>query len=68
MPNDLHRTPAAHPSPPSAPAVPAPYSEASFIPVATPRTRALRTFLPWQLWRFVVINVRMLRMIAKSHE
>ena len=50
------------------PSSPAPYSDASFIPVATPRTRALRTFLPWQLWRFVVINLRMLRMIAKSHD
>lgn len=59
MPNDL-TTSSAEPAP-------APYSEASFIPVATPRTRALRTFIPWQLWRFVVINVRMLRMITKSH-
>ncbi|MBK6485952.1 MAG: hypothetical protein IPF98_03580 [Gemmatimonadetes bacterium] len=59
MPNELNS---------ALPSVPAPYSEASFIPVATPRTRALRSFLPWQLWRFVVINLRMLRMIAKSHE
>lgn len=49
-------------------ASPAPYSAASFIPVPTARTRALRTFVPWQLWRFVVINLRMLRMIAKSHD
>lgn len=49
------------------PASPAPYSPASFIPVPTARTRALRTFVPWQLWRFVVINLRMLRMISKSH-
>ncbi len=27
----------------------------------------LRTFLPWQAWRFVVINLRMLRIIARSH-
>ncbi|MCI0548488.1 MAG: hypothetical protein L0027_14530 [Candidatus Rokubacteria bacterium] len=27
----------------------------------------LRTFLPWQLWRFVVINLKMLRIIARSH-
>lgn len=59
MPNDPTRRPADPP--------PAPYTEASYIPVATPRTRALRTFIPWQLWRFIVINVRMLRMIAKSH-
>lgn len=53
---------------PSRTDAPAPYSEASFIAVATPRTRALRTFIPWQIWRFLVINVRMLRMIAKSHD
>jgi hypothetical protein len=67
MPNAPDRTPAPHPSRPGAVAA-APYSEASFIPVATARTQALRTFLPWQLWRFLVINVRMLRMIAKSHD
>ncbi len=27
----------------------------------------LRTFLPWQIWRFVRINMRMFRAIAKSH-
>ena len=27
----------------------------------------LRTFLPWQIWRFVWINVRMFRAIARSH-
>jgi hypothetical protein len=27
----------------------------------------LRTFLPWQLLRFAVINMRMLRIIARSH-
>jgi hypothetical protein len=47
---------------------PAPYTEASYIAVATPRTRALRTFLPWQLFRFVKINLKMLQMIAKSHD
>ncbi|MEP7384445.1 MAG: hypothetical protein ABI910_22420 [Gemmatimonadota bacterium] len=52
----------------ASPDAPAPYSEESFIPVATAHTRAMRSFLPWQLWRFVVINLRMLRMIAKSHE
>jgi hypothetical protein len=27
----------------------------------------MRTFLPWQLWRFVRINLGMLRIIARSH-
>lgn len=53
---------------PDAGQAPAPYTEASFIAVPTPRTRALRTFLPWQLFRFVKINLKMLQMIAKSHE
>ena len=26
-----------------------------------------RTFLPWQLWRFAVINLRMIGLIRKSH-
>jgi hypothetical protein len=26
-----------------------------------------RTFLPWQIWRFVWINLKMFRIIAKSH-
>lgn len=33
----------------------------------TPLTRRLRTFLPWQLIRFAVINLKMLRIIWKSH-
>jgi hypothetical protein len=30
-------------------------------------TLFLRTFLPWQMWRFVRINLRMVRAISKSH-
>jgi len=47
---------------------PAPYTAASYIPVPTHRTISMRTFLPLQLYRFLVINWRMLRMIAKSHD
>ncbi|MEZ4238728.1 MAG: hypothetical protein R3F59_21770 [Myxococcota bacterium] len=36
-------------------------------PVPTARTRFLRGFLPWQLLRFLAINLRMLRMIRLSH-
>ena len=45
-----------------------PNEESQFTPVPTRFTIAMRTFIPWQLWRFVAINVRMLRMIAKSHD
>jgi hypothetical protein len=27
----------------------------------------MRTFFVYQLWRFVIVNLRMLRMIVKSH-
>ncbi|MGD2120575.1 MAG: hypothetical protein PVJ76_02470 [Gemmatimonadota bacterium] len=30
-------------------------------------TRFLRIFLPYQLWRFLVINLKMFRIISKSH-
>ncbi len=34
-------------------------------PTAT--TRFFRTFLPWQFVRFLIINLKMLRIIAMSH-
>lgn len=33
----------------------------------TPFVLFLRTFFVFQLWRFVVVNLRMLTMIWKSH-
>ncbi|BCS34880.1 hypothetical protein TBR22_A41060 [Luteitalea sp. TBR-22] len=33
----------------------------------TPRTVALRTFLPWQLLRFAAINLKMLRVLWRNH-
>ncbi len=55
-------------SPDSVPLTPVPTEDTRFVPAPTPRTVAMRTFLPWQAWRFIVINLRMLRMIAKSHD
>lgn len=39
------------------------------IYASTPTRATLfwRTFLPWQLWKFVSINWRMLRVISKGH-
>ncbi len=37
-------------------------------PKPTRFTLFLRQFLPWQLFRFVVINLKMFRMIGKGHE
>ena len=37
---------------------------------ATKPTRGtlfLRTFLPWQIWRFLVINLKMVTIIGRSH-
>ena len=31
-------------------------------------TRFLRTFIPWQMIRFAVINLMMMRMIALGHK
>ena len=42
-------------------------SEAFYATKPTPFTVFLRTFLPWQLWRFVWINLKMLRIIRKGH-
>lgn len=38
---------------------------------ATKPTRAtvfFRTFLPWQMWRFLRINLKMMTIIARSHK
>lgn len=35
-------------------------------PLPTSRTIRLRTFVPYQLWRFLRINVRMVAMIRKG--
>lgn len=39
----------------------------SYATVPTPWTRWMRTFIPWQILRFVVINVKMLRLIRRGH-
>jgi hypothetical protein len=38
-----------------------------YVTVPTRRTIFLRTFLPWQLWRFIRINLKMLGVIRLSH-
>lgn len=41
--------------------------QAAYATIPTPRIRWLRTFIPWQLVRFVVINIKMLRLIRRGH-
>jgi hypothetical protein len=36
-------------------------------PLPTNRTLRMRSNIPFQLWRFAVINLRMVRMIRKGH-
>lgn len=36
-------------------------------PLPTPRTLRMRTLIPYQLWRFLWINVRMIGMVTKGH-
>jgi len=42
-----------------------PYEQSFYPPVPTRFTKRMRTNLLWQLCRFVVINVKMLRMVRK---
>lgn len=44
-----------------------PYQQAYYPPTPTGFTRYMRTSLLWQAVRFAVINVKMLRLMAKSH-
>ena len=39
---------------------------ARYVTRPTRLTLFLRTFLPWQLWRFARINLKMLRIIHRS--
>jgi hypothetical protein len=39
----------------------------NYVTRPTRRTLFLRTFLPWQLWRFLAINLKMVGIIRRSH-
>jgi hypothetical protein len=42
--------------------------ESFFATKPTAFTRFMRTFIPWQMVRFAIINLRMLKIIARSHD
>ncbi len=42
-------------------------AQGSFATKPTDFTKSLRTNVPWQILRFVVINLKMIRVIWKSH-
>jgi len=41
--------------------------ESFFATKPTGFTRFMRTFIPWQIVRFAAINLKMLRLIVRSH-
>jgi hypothetical protein len=56
--------------PPAQPAAASAKVTAGAAPYVTRPTRwttFTRTFVPWQLWRFARINLKMIRIIRSSH-
>lgn len=41
--------------------------EWSAVTKPTRMTLFLRTFVPYQIWRFLMLNLRMIRIIHRSH-
>ncbi|MDY0076379.1 MAG: hypothetical protein RBR87_03810 [Bacteroidales bacterium] len=44
-----------------------PYSDESYPPLPTNKTLFWRRFVPWQLIRFFVLNIKILRIVAGGH-
>ena len=44
-----------------------PYQQAYYPPKPTGTTIYMRRFLPWQIIRFIVINLKMMKLMARSH-
>jgi hypothetical protein len=44
-----------------------PYQQAYYPPTPTGLTRYMRTSLIWQGFRFLVINLKILKLMSKSH-
>ena len=44
-----------------------PYQQAYYPPAPTRFTRFMRTCVAWQLIRFIVINLKMLKLLSRSH-
>lgn len=44
-----------------------PYQQAYYPPVPTGFTRYMRTSFIWQFYRFIVINLKILKLLMKSH-
>ncbi|NBC47853.1 MAG: hypothetical protein GVY22_07665 [Gammaproteobacteria bacterium] len=44
-----------------------PYQQAYYPPVPTGFTRFMRSNLVWQFWRFLVINLKIFKLMFRSH-
>lgn len=44
-----------------------PYQQAYYPPVPTGLTRYMRKSVLWQFWRFIVINLKMFKLMFSSH-
>lgn len=42
-------------------------TQARYATRPTRFTLFMRTFLPWQMWRFAVINLKMIEIIGRGH-
>jgi hypothetical protein len=59
-------TPASPPAPTASSSAKVTAGTARYVTRPTRLTLFLRTFLPWQLWRFARINLKMIRIIHRS--
>jgi hypothetical protein len=44
-----------------------PYSQLSFATEPTSRTKFWRVFIPWQMIRFFVLNLKVMRIVIGGH-
>ncbi len=43
------------------------YSDESYPPMPTKSTLFWRRFWPWQAWRWLVLNIKILKIVAGGH-
>ncbi len=43
------------------------YTDFSYAPIPTPFTRFMRRCIIYQAWRWIVLNVKILRIVAFGH-
>lgn len=44
-----------------------PYSETSFVTIPDKSTKFFRKFVLWQVYRFFVLNLKMMRIVIGGH-